>query len=117
MHFDPIQVDVDGSLRNPYTIAAVVIWAALLTLIALRLLRVRGRLPLVMIAALLLAAGLVTPSVVRLLLNLAYAVTSGPYGSIGVIGGPPAWLPSLLAIGFISVVSVLRRKKGLPRAA
>jgi hypothetical protein len=116
MHFDPVQVDIDGSLRNPYVVGAVLIWAAVLTLLALGVLRWPNRLSVVAVAVLLVVACAVTPRVIRELLNLAYNGRVGG-GSIGVMGGPPAWLPSLVAAVGLTVVSAVRHRKAVSRAA
>jgi hypothetical protein len=116
MHFDPIHVDVDGSLRNPYVVGAVLLWAALLALLALQCLKMPSRFAVPAVLLLLILACAATPRVVRALLNLAYNGTFGS-GSVGVIGGPPAWVPSLLAAGSVVLVAAVRRRKAVSRAA
>src|SRR5678809_909473 len=109
MPFDPIQADVDGTLRNPLVAGTVLAWALVLLLVCLVSLKVARRFGSVAVASVLLAGWLLGPFVVGTLVNGLYRITAS---SVGVFGRPPAWIaPVVAGAGVLAIEGLTRRRR------
>jgi hypothetical protein len=115
-------LEVDGSLRNPFVVATVVLWSALLSGFSFFVgtrwnQRQRSRSERVQLALVLLLTIAGTPNVQFSLGNLLYKTeamfTPGPtITSVGFWGGPPVAPASVAAL--IAFVVATRRKERTP---
>jgi hypothetical protein len=107
-----LNLEVDGSLANPYAAAAVAIWTVALSILAVLLVRGRDKgrgWQTVELAARLVLASAVTWIVQPLLGNILYMMTDHRIGSVGFWGGPPNWIAPSVAAGAGCVAWVRRR--------
>jgi hypothetical protein len=128
MQIDIINLDVDGSLSNPFVLAAVVIWtlvmSAMVALATRAWLSVHPRMRhssglRVALAAAVLVLFVSTPVVQFLIANVIYRINTMLRGgpmivSVGFYGGPPvwpAWVGAALAAGGILWSSRLSRPR------
>ena len=93
MSFNPVTLEVDGTLRNPVVLGAVIAWSMLLVLLfaaAIRLLRNRWAVAIIVGVSLV-----VTPAAQGVLVSLYYAARG--FSGAGLWGHPPFWLAPLAA--------------------
>ena len=107
MSFNPITLEVDGTLRNPVVLGAVIAWSLMLTVLFSAAVRLfRNRWAVLVIVALMV---FVTPAAQNLLVN-SYYVFRG-FSGAGLWGHPPLWLaPSAAAILAFGSRALLRHK-------
>ena len=107
MSFNPITLEVDGTLRNPVVLGAVIAWVLVLTVLFVAAVRLfRNRWAIAIIVALMVV---VTPTVQNLLVN-SYYVLRG-FSGAGLWGHPPFWLAPLAASLLAFGGRALRRRK------
>jgi hypothetical protein len=103
MQFNPISLEVDGSLRNPTVLAAVIFWSAVLISLTAWIVKVwprrRRRVGLVALAYLL------TP------------VAQNATGCMTFWGGPPVWIAPLAGAVAGGIVFWLTHRGLLSNAA
>jgi len=99
MSFNPVTLEVDGTLRNPVVLGAVIAWTLLLVflfVLAISLLRNRWA-----VAIIVGMSIVVTPAAQGILVSLYYAARG--FSGAGLWGHPPFWLApvaaSILAFG------------------
>ena len=93
MSFNPITLEVDGTLRNPVVLGAVIAWATLLFVLFVAAIRVlRNRWAVAIIVGMSLV---VTPAAQGALVSLYYVARG--FSGAGLWGHPPFWLAPLAA--------------------
>ena len=105
-------LEVDGSLNNPFAAAAVAIWAAVLSGVAVTAaLRCCPLIVRLGALALVLAMSTATRYAQYRIGSILYSVADGRMVDVGFWGGPPTWIAPLVA-GAVSVTAwaVLRRR-------
>jgi hypothetical protein len=96
---DFIYLEVDGSLANPYALAAVLVWTALfagLTFFIVR--RQSGPMPRRAVLVGLVALAVTTPIWQFVIGNILYRIEDSSIVSVGFWGGPPNWIAPLAAV-------------------
>lgn len=92
-------LEVDGSLANPYAAGAVLVWAAIVSVVAVLAVRSRTTAALVVRVSLLGALLLFTSRAQHALGWLLYWVTDPRISGVGFWGGPPRWIAPAAASG------------------
>jgi hypothetical protein len=110
--FDPIQVDVDGTLRNPVVAGSVLLWALILLTACVIFLKSGARFRAAAVAAILIGGWLMSPLVVSALVNGLYRITASSLSSVGLFGRSPAWVaPAVAGAGVLAMEVVARMRK------
>jgi hypothetical protein len=119
-----LDLDVDGTLRNPVVIATVVLWSGMLSGVTVLLVRwmlgarpqtepsarVRRLLALPALAVLFLATPLAHHLIGNLIYHVQYMKRGVSLSSVGFWGGPPT-VPPWLAAAACGVVYARRRMR------
>lgn len=88
---DLLNIEVDGSLANPYAAGAVAMWTVLLSLglsLLARRIRYSGR-----TATILFAGAILTTHPAQFAIgNVLYRAADPNISSVGFWGGPPLWI-------------------------
>lgn len=110
---DLLHLEVDGSLANPYAAAAVAIWTAALSILAVLLVRRRDKSRgwrAVELGVLLVLASSVTWIAQPLIGNILYMMTDHRIASVGFWGGPPNWIAPSVAAGAGCLAWLFKRR-------
>jgi hypothetical protein len=110
--FDPIQVDVDGTLRNPVVAGSVLLWALVLLIACVLFLKSGVRFRAALVAAVLVGGWLMTPFFVNALVNGLYRITASSLSSVGLFDRSAAWVaPAVAGAGVLAMEVVSRGRK------
>jgi hypothetical protein len=96
---DLLTLEVDGSLANPYAAAAVVLWTACLSALAIALARGgrTGRHRLGLLVGLFVVGLPITKPAQLLVGNVLYWLADQRITSVGFWGGPPIWIAPVVS--------------------
>jgi hypothetical protein len=113
MSFDPIEVDVDGTLRNPFVGVSVLLWALILLAVCLVILRSTARSRGLAVGGVLIGGWLIGPFVVAMFVTVLYHFASPRVDSVGFFGRAPSWIAPLVASLGVVIVQLLtwRRRR------
>jgi hypothetical protein len=114
MEFSLANIDVDGSLANPVIRVAVAIWAVILAVPLIVMLRrvTTARDRLICVAAVFAFGCVTSPLANRALGVLIYQVITKPGVSVGFFGGPPFFASPLAAVAIAGVAAYAIRRVG-----
>jgi hypothetical protein len=102
MLFNPITLEVDGSLRNPTVLAAVIFWSAALIGLTAWVVKAwprrRHRVGLVVLAYLL------TPIAQNATACMTYWAHDSRISGVGFWAGPPVWIAPLAGVAAGGIV-------------
>jgi hypothetical protein len=101
---DFMNLEVDGSLANPFAVGAVALWTAILSGIAVFLVRrVRTSGRAIANGALFCVAILATPGAQVAIGSYLYWTNDHRMASVGFWGGPPIWIAPVVSCGIGSL--------------
>ena len=106
---DLLHITVDGSLRNPYAAVAVAVWATILTVAAVRMVRSITRRQAISRIALFAGLAFLTRPAQILVGSLLYWIGDRAVNSVSFLGGPPVWIaPAVSSTVALSTWAYLR---------
>lgn len=108
-----MHLEVDGSLANPYALAAVLVWTTILAGVTFSIFRQPGPMPGRAGLAGLVALALTTPLWQFVIGNILYRIEDSSIVSVGFWGGPPNWIAPLAAL----IAAVAARRWRRPTSA
>lgn len=112
---DLLNLEVDGSLANPYAAGAVAIWTLVLSVVLSLLVRSIKRSGRTATKTTLFAGAILLTNPAQFMIgNVLYRATDPEISSVGFWGGPPIWIaPAVSTVSaIVTWVWLGRRRQG-----